>query len=76
MFKRRFLALSILAFALTLTLPLAARQAPAQATSAPEYGPAKGTLVIIGGNMSDNFGVPQRFISALCDWRQVTGSGV
>jgi cyanophycinase len=29
---------------------------------APEYGPSKGTLVIIGGNMSDNFGVPQKFI--------------
>ena len=34
----------------------------AQAASAPEYGPAKGTLVIIGGNMSDNFGVSQKFI--------------
>lgn len=33
-----------------------------QETAAPEYGPARGTLVIIGGNMSDNFGVPQRFI--------------
>ena len=36
--------------------PSAAREA------APEYGPAKGTLVIIGGNMSENFGVPQKFI--------------
>lgn len=55
--RRRLLALSILAFAFTLGLPLAAQQA-----AAPEYGPAKGTLVIIGGNMSDNFGVPQKFI--------------
>lgn len=65
MLKRRLFALSILAGALTLTLPLGAGpQAPSQlnATAAPEYGPAKGTLVIIGGNMSDNFGVPQKFI--------------
>ena len=59
---KRLLALSFLAFALTLAPPLAAQQAPAVATTAPEYGPAKGTLVIIGGNMSDNFGVPQKFI--------------
>ena len=54
------------AFALTLSLPLTAQQAAvasaAAAQAAPEYGPAKGTLVIIGGNMSDNFGVPQKFI--------------
>jgi cyanophycinase len=34
----------------------------AQPAAPPEYGPAKGTLVIIGGNMSENFGVPQKFI--------------
>jgi cyanophycinase len=37
-------------------------QQAAAPAAAPEYGPAKGTLVIIGGNMSDNFGVPQKFI--------------
>ena len=66
MLTRRLLVLSTLAFALTLALPLAAEQGPAAATAAgttaPEYGPAKGTLVIVGGNMSDNFGVPQKFI--------------
>ncbi len=66
MLTRRLLVLSTLAFALTLALPLAAEQGPAAApaagTTAPEYGPAKGTLVIVGGNMSDNFGVPQKFI--------------
>ncbi len=66
MLTRRLLVLSTLAFALTLALPLAAEQGPAAApaagTTAPEYGPANGTLVIVGGNMSDNFGVPQKFI--------------
>lgn len=67
MLKRRLFALSILTLALTLALPLRAAlppqgTAPAVATTAPEYGPATGTLVIIGGNMSDNFGVPQKFI--------------
>ena len=57
--RRRFL-FPLLALALTLVLPLRAQQAPA--AGAPEYGPAKGTLVIIGGAMSDNFGVPQKFI--------------
>ncbi len=33
-----------------------------QAEGAPEYGPAKGTLVIIGGNVSETSGVLQKFI--------------
>lgn len=41
--------------------PQASTAASAPA-AAPEYGPAKGTLLIVGGNMSDNFGVPQAFI--------------
>ncbi|TAK16660.1 MAG: hypothetical protein EPO35_04880, partial [Acidobacteria bacterium] len=41
---------------------LAGQATPAAQAAPPEYGPAKGTLVIIGGNMSDNFGVPQKFI--------------
>src|SRR5579871_3179474 len=28
----------------------------------PEYGPAKGTLLIVGGNMSETSGVAQKFI--------------
>ena len=59
MLRRRLFLLSILACALTLT---PAQAAPPSAVTAPEYGPAKGALVIIGGNMSDNFGVPQKFI--------------
>ena len=33
-----------------------------QAEGAPEYGPAKGTLVIIGGNVSETSGLLQKFI--------------
>lgn len=39
----------------------AAAPAPAPA-EVPEYGPAKGHLVIIGGNMQDSSGLAQRFI--------------
>ena len=63
--QKRVFALVAIVFALTLTWPVRAAQTPAVAapsTAAPEYGPAKGKLVIIGGNMSDNFGVPQKFI--------------
>ena len=28
----------------------------------PEYGPAKGTLVIVGGGMGEDYGIPQKFI--------------
>ncbi len=57
---------------LTLTVALAGAQAPpaamaqpaaAAVTTAPEYGPATGTLFIVGGNMSEQFGVPQKFIA-------------
>lgn len=41
---------------------LGAQRATAVAVAAPEYGPAKGTLLIVGGNMSEHFGVPQKFI--------------
>lgn len=36
--------------------PLAASDSP------PEYGPGKGTLVIVGGNMQDGSLIPQKFI--------------
>lgn len=45
----------LLALLLTLALPLSARQAP-------EYGPAKGTLVIVGGGSTDGTGIIERFI--------------
>lgn len=53
---------SVVTFALACATLTVAPSAQSAAVPAPEYGPAKGTLVIVGGNMSDNFGVPQRFI--------------
>jgi cyanophycinase len=35
---------------------------PSATQEAPEYGPARGTLFIVGGNMQDSSGVPQKFI--------------
>ena len=41
-----------------------APQAPqaAQVQEAPEYGPAKGTLVIVGGGQTDGTGIVEKFI--------------
>ena len=58
--KRLLGPLSLLVLTLVAVFPLRAQQAAA--ASSPEYGPAKGALVIIGGAMTDNFGVPQKFI--------------
>lgn len=52
--------LALTAWATVLSVPHAA--APQTAPAAPEYGPASGTLLIVGGNMSDTFGVPQAFV--------------
>src|SRR5688572_32076183 len=60
MLNRRLLPLPLLFLVLAVSLPLRAQQGAA--ASPPEYGLAKGTLVIIGGAMSDDFGVPQKFI--------------
>src|ERR1017187_4965744 len=62
--RHRFIG--ILASLVLLTWSFSGRAAgPMQdASSAPEYGPAKGTLVIIGGNMSETSGVVQKFIQA------------
>src|SRR5688572_9731671 len=54
----RKLALAF-AFAFALEAPALAAQVPA---AAPEYGPAKGTLVIVGGGVLDGTGVLERFI--------------
>lgn len=54
----------VLALALSVALagaPALAAQVPA-AVAAPEYGPAKGTLVIVGGGVLDGTGVLERFI--------------
>jgi cyanophycinase len=48
--------------ALLLALSFAGRAAAPAQSAAPEYGPAKGTLVIIGGNMQESSGLAQKFI--------------
>ena len=50
---------SVLIGAMVCALVLAPRAAQQEA---PEYGPARGTLVIIGGNMQDGSGIAQKFI--------------
>lgn len=54
----------VLAAALTLGwhAPMRAQTTPAAAAEAPEYGPPKGTLVIIGGNVQDDSGLVAKFI--------------
>lgn len=42
---------------------VAAPRDQAATSAAPAYGPAHGRLLIVGGNMSNDFGVPQRFIA-------------
>ena len=51
--------LSMLAIALTITVFMAA---PVLAQDAPEYGPAKGTLVIVGGGPLEGSGILEKFI--------------
>jgi cyanophycinase len=52
-----------LAALLFLTLAFGGHATAQQgAVAATEYGPAKGTLMIIGGNMQDSSGIPQKFI--------------
>jgi cyanophycinase len=63
MHKRLLYALALATVSLAVVPHARAPQAAAATSAtAPEYGPAKGTLLIVGGNMSDNFGVPQAFI--------------
>ncbi len=64
---RRLLAAALVSLAvLTITtrIPhaLAPQTSPPALAAAPEYGPARGTLLIVGGNMSDEYGVAKRFI--------------
>lgn len=44
-------------------LTLRACSAPVSAADRPEYGPARGTLVIIGGGSTANTGIMERFIA-------------
>jgi cyanophycinase len=53
--------LSVVTAVLLFSLGFGGRAA-VQNAPAPEYGPAKGSLVIIGGNMSETSGVVQKFI--------------
>lgn len=54
----RLRPLLLAALLLTMALPLSARQA-----AAPQYGPPKGTLVIVGGGSTDGTGIVERFIA-------------
>jgi len=54
--RRRFLLATL---ALVAGLVLAPRAAPRQSQ---EYGPAKGTLVIVGGGSTENTGIVEKFI--------------
>jgi cyanophycinase len=47
---------------LVLLLPLCLRSAPAAQQEVPEYGPARGTLVIAGGGAMEGTGIIERFI--------------
>jgi cyanophycinase len=47
---------------LILALLLAIWPGPVAAQEAPEYGPAKGTLVIVGGGSMDGTGIVEKFI--------------
>jgi cyanophycinase len=66
MTSRKLLLLATSALLLSIGLaPRAAapRQAPAApATAVPEYGPPKGTLVIVGGGATDGTGIVEKFI--------------
>jgi len=55
------LALMGIAFLLATAAPFSA-SARAQDPGPPEYGPVRGTLFIVGGNMQDSSGLPQKFI--------------
>lgn len=54
----RLRPLLLAALLLTMALPLSARQA-----AAPQYGPPKGTLVIVGGGSTEGTGIVERFIA-------------
>lgn len=58
--------LLLIAAALVVTVGLGPRaeiQRPAPVDSAPEYGPATGTLVIVGGGAMEGTGIVERFIA-------------
>jgi cyanophycinase len=58
MMRKRALGIALLVLSVAATVPRA--QQPA--ADAPEYGPAKGTLVIVGGGNLTGSGINERFI--------------
>lgn len=58
--RRAVLLLTMLALA--AVAPFAQRPAPAAAAEVPEYGPSKGTLVIVGGGNLNGSGISEKFI--------------
>jgi cyanophycinase len=60
MTRRRFLS-AVVAGLLLASVPIG-RGVLAQQDAAPEYGPAQGTLVIVGGGSMDGTGIVEKFI--------------
>ena len=54
--------LSAVALAVVFAVPVSAGRAAAADAEGPEYGPARGTLVIVGGGNTDGTGIVERFI--------------
>src|SRR5688572_13874419 len=60
--KRRFLSPVVAALLLVSGAMPIAKQPPTPAVEAQEYGPAKGTLVIVGGGNLNGSGILEKFI--------------
>ena len=60
----RFLIIALSLFALAVPSAQQPAQAPA---GAPDYGPSKGTLVIVGGGGTDGTGIVDRFAEDIED---------
>ena len=56
--RKRALAVALLVFSVAAAWPRAQQPAP----EAPEYGPAKGTLLIVGGGNLNGSGINEKFI--------------
>jgi cyanophycinase len=59
---RRFGLLAALVLLFAIAQPQAQRGQPPTTTDAPEYGPVKGTLVIVGGGNLNGSGINEKFI--------------
>jgi cyanophycinase len=59
---KKLLALVLFSLALGLVVPGVSGDVGGQPVQAPEYGPPKGTLVIIGGGSTANTGIVEKFI--------------